>query len=58
MNTSPIYLVISIAALAVIIFLVFFKNKNKKNKKLTPLSSLAFGLVLAGIVFMVISFKV
>ncbi len=49
MNTSQIYITISIVVLAIIALLVFFLNKNRKKKKLTPLTSLAFGFVLAGI---------
>jgi len=49
MNTSQIYIGISIIVLAVIALLVFFVSKNRKEKKLTPLAGLAFGFVLAGI---------
>lgn len=51
MNPSQIYIVISIIVLAIISLLVFFVNKNKNDKKLTPLTSLAFGFILAGIIF-------
>jgi amino acid transporter len=51
MNPTQIYIAISIVVLAIIALLVFFVNKNKKGKKLTPLASLAFGFVLAGIIF-------
>ncbi len=51
MVTSQIYIAISIVILAIIALLVFFVNKNKKAKKLTPLAGLAFGFVLAGIIF-------
>jgi len=51
MNSSPIYIAISIVVLAIIALLVFFVNKNKKDKKLTPLAGIAFGFILAGIVF-------
>ena len=51
MNISQIWIVVSIVVLAVIAFLVFFVNKNRKEKRLTPLASLAFGFVLAGILF-------
>jgi amino acid transporter len=51
MYPTQIYIAISIVVLAIIALLVFFVNKNKKGKKLTPLASLAFGFILAGIIF-------
>jgi hypothetical protein len=51
MNSSQIYITISIVVLAIIALLVFFVYKNKKDKKLTPLAGLAFGFILAGIIF-------
>jgi len=51
MNISQIWIAVSIVVLAVIAFLVFFVSKNRKENKLTPLASLAFGFVLAGILF-------
>ncbi len=51
MNTSQIYIVVSIVVLAIVALLVFFAAKNQKEKKLTPLAGLAFGFVLAGILF-------
>jgi hypothetical protein len=51
MNISQIYIVVSIAVLAVIAFLIFFMSKNGKQKRLTPLASLAFGFILAGLFF-------
>ena len=49
MNPSQIYIAISILVLAIIAVLVFFKSK--KEKKLTPLAGLAFGFIMAGIIF-------
>jgi len=49
MNPSQIYIAISILVLAIIALLVFFKTK--KEKKLTPIAGLAFGFILAGIIF-------
>ncbi len=49
MNTSQIYIIISIAALALVAIL--FLAARKKGKKLTPLVGVAWALVLAGIVF-------
>jgi hypothetical protein len=51
MNTSQIYIAISIVVLAAIALLVFFIGKSRKEKRLTPLAGLAFGFVLAGIIF-------
>ena len=51
MNISQIYIAVSIIALAIVAFLVFFVSKNRKENRLTPLASLAFGCILAGILF-------
>ena len=51
MNTSQIYIVVSIVVLAIIAILVFVVLRNRKEKRLTPLAGLAFGFVLAGILF-------
>lgn len=51
MNVSQIWIAVSIIVLAVIAFLLFFVNKNRKEKRLTPLASLAFAFVLAGMFF-------
>ena len=48
---SQIYIIISIVALAIIALLVFFVGKGRQENRLTPLASLAFGFVLAGIIF-------
>jgi hypothetical protein len=50
MNPSQIYIAISIVVLAIIAML-FFVSKGRKEKRLTPLASLAFGFILAGILF-------
>ncbi len=49
MNTSQIYIIISIAALVFVV--IFFLAARKKGKKLTPLVGFAWALVLAGIIF-------
>ncbi len=51
MNISQAYIAIAMVALALIAFLVFFVGQNRKEKKLTPLASIAFAFVLAGILF-------
>jgi len=49
MNTSQIYIVVSIAAFVLV--LILFLAGRKKGKKLTPFLGLAWALVLAGIIF-------
>ncbi|MBW2977014.1 hypothetical protein KY347_06225 [Candidatus Woesearchaeota archaeon] len=54
MISSQIYIAISIAVLAIIALVRFFvggKRKNKTEKMLTPLTSIAFGFIIAGIAF-------
>jgi heme A synthase len=51
MNTSLIWVAISIVVLAVIALFVFFVRRDRKENRLTPLAGLAFGFVLAGILF-------
>ncbi|MBL7188527.1 MAG: hypothetical protein ISS70_19550 [Phycisphaerae bacterium] len=51
MNTSQIYIAVSIAVLALIALLVLFRGKSRKENRLTPLAGLALGFVLAGIIF-------
>ena len=51
MNISQIYIAISIVVLAVIALLVFFVNRGRRENRLTPLASLAFIFLLAGVFF-------
>jgi uncharacterized membrane protein len=51
MNTSQIFIAVSIVVLAAIAVLVLFVRKGRGQNRLTPLASLAFGFVLAGIIF-------
>lgn len=51
MNTSQVYIAVSIVILAVIAILFLFVNRQRKENKLTPLAGLAFGFVLAGVLF-------
>ena len=53
MDMAQIYIIIAIGVLAVIAAIVFLvrKHKKKKTHKLTPFASIAFGLILAGIIF-------
>jgi predicted Kef-type K+ transport protein len=48
---NQIYLVISIAALVILIVFAFLLPKQKEKNRITPLAGLAFGFVLAGILF-------
>lgn len=49
MNASQIYILISIAALVLVVIL--FLAARKKGKKLTPVVGFAWALILAGIIF-------
>ena len=51
MNIPQIFILVSIVVLAVIALLVFFIRKNERHNRLSPLASLAFAFVLAGIFF-------
>jgi hypothetical protein len=51
MNISQIFIAVAIGILAVIAVLVLVVNRNKKEKRLSPLAGLAFGSILAGLVF-------
>ena len=51
MNISQIYIAVSIVVLAVIALLVFFVNRGGRKNRLTPLASLAFIFLLAGVFF-------
>ena len=51
MNSTQIYIAISIIALAIVAFLVFFVSRNRNVNRLTPLASLAFTLTMLGVIF-------
>jgi hypothetical protein len=51
MNVTQIYITISIVVLLVIALLFIVIGKSQKRYKLTPLAGIAFGFVLAGIIF-------
>ncbi|MGC9335393.1 MAG: hypothetical protein ACP5JJ_14670 [Anaerolineae bacterium] len=48
---STAYIAVSIVVLAIIAILVFFVSRGDRQNRLTPLAGLAFGFVLAGILF-------
>jgi asparagine N-glycosylation enzyme membrane subunit Stt3 len=49
MNSTQIYIALSIVVLAVLAVLAFFPGKSKKGNRLTPLAGLSFAFVLAGL---------
>jgi hypothetical protein len=51
MNISQVSIVLSIIVLVIVALLVFIAAKSQKPKKLSPIASLAFGFILAGIIF-------
>ena len=51
MITAQFYIILSIVVLSIVALLVFFVSKDNKENRLTPLASLAFGFVLAGMFF-------
>jgi lipopolysaccharide export LptBFGC system permease protein LptF len=51
MDIPQTYIAIAIVVLMVIALLVFLTSKNRKEMRLSPLASLAFGFILAGILF-------
>ena len=51
MNISQFYIAVSILTLAIVALIVFSAAWRQKEKRLSPLPGLAFGLVLAGILF-------
>jgi hypothetical protein len=51
MNALQIYLAISFVVLVAIALLVVFRGKSSKENRLTPIAGLAFGFILAGIIF-------
>jgi len=50
-NASPIFVAVSIVVLAIVALLAFFIAGRRRENRLTPLAGLAFGFVLAGILF-------
>lgn len=51
MNTAQIFIAVTIVVLLIVALLVFFVSKERKANRLTPLAGLAFGFVIAGIIF-------
>jgi hypothetical protein len=51
MEVSQIWITVSLAVLAVLALLVFRAGKAGKQNRLTPVAGLAFGFIVAGLVF-------
>jgi hypothetical protein len=51
MNISQMYIAVSIVLLLIIALLVFLTGTNRKETRLSPLAGLAFGFIVAGILF-------
>lgn len=51
MSVSQIWVAASIVALALVAGFVFFVGKGRAENRLSPAASLAFGFIIAGLVF-------
>jgi len=51
MNASQIYIALSVATLIIVALLVFFISRRKIEQALTPMTILAFGFILTGILY-------
>jgi uncharacterized membrane protein len=51
MSTQIPYVLLSLIIILIVVVLVFFVGKNKNENRLTPLAGLAFGFIVAGILF-------
>ncbi|OGN92451.1 MAG: hypothetical protein A2Y88_03490 [Chloroflexi bacterium RBG_13_48_10] len=51
MNSSLAFILLSLGVLLVVAIFVFFLGRNRTENRLTPLAGLAFGFILAGILF-------
>lgn len=51
MNISQTWIIVSIVILAIVAVLIFFISKDREENRLSPLASLAFAFVLAGLIF-------
>jgi amino acid transporter len=51
MNPTFIFIGVAILVLIIVVGLVFFTARKKNDAGLTPLAGLAFGFILAGLVF-------
>lgn len=51
MGIAQINILFVVAGLAIIILILLLLSQKDENKKLTPLAGLAFGFIIAGVVF-------
>ncbi len=51
MSSSLPYILIALVATVIVAVLVFLSGKNREANRLTPLAGLAFGFVLAAVLF-------
>jgi hypothetical protein len=51
MSSSLPYILIALVAIVIVAVLVFLSGKNRQENRLTPLAGLAFGFILAGVLF-------
>ena len=51
MNTQLPFITLSVVVLLIVASLVFFVGKKERKSRLSPLASLAFGFIMAGILF-------
>lgn len=51
MNPSLIFYGVAIIVLIIVVGLTLFTNRKKNDDGLTPLAGLAFGFILAGVIF-------
>ena len=51
MNTSTAYVLIAILVILIVYVLLFLVGRNRLENRLTPLAGLAFGFIVAGILF-------
>ena len=51
MSSSLPYILIALVATVIVAVLVFLSGKNRQENRLTPLAGLAFGFIVAGLIF-------
>lgn len=51
MTEATVYIIISIVVLAVVALLAFWVGKRGRGYRLSPMAGLAFGCIVAGIIF-------
>lgn len=51
MSTSLPYILIALVAIVIVVVFVFAVGRNRQENRLTPLAGLAFGFIVAGLIF-------